>query len=460
LIVPCYINGDPQDSGTATEAALVSVPYNFTAPRNDPNATYLARIPQVGTVWATTYDKYRKALYSAAFVRRHMGMGPGGLGAIYKTDLTTNATTTLVDVTTLGVNLGSIADNATRGLGAKTAQSADAQGFTAVGKVGMGGMDISEDGNSLYFMNLFQKKLHVLNLSSLSQSAEVAIPDPGCENGSTRPWAVKIYKGYAYVGVVCDASTSKSAGDLRAYVYRMNLTTNVFDTNPVFDFPLTYPKGFAFWVTTSHTGWYPWSDDWKDVFFTNGFAPWVGVMHPVPILTDIAFDTNGSIVLGIGDRTGFQTGFQNWSPEGSGSYSNVLGGDILRGYYQNGSYVLENNAKAGPAVGSGVNNGQGPGFGEFYSDNQVTDGIYAHAETAMGGLAIRPGSGETIYTAVDPLDNVLNAGGFRWISNSTGNPTSIYEVYTGGASFAKAAFGKMSTTMVYKIYQLKKVWQV
>ncbi|WP_298351747.1 hypothetical protein [Runella sp.] len=187
MIVPCYINGDPQDSGTATEAALVSVPYNFTAPRNDPNATYLARIPQVGTVWATTYDKYRKALYSAAFVRRHMGMGPGGLGAIYKTDLTTNATTTLVDVTTLGVNLGSIADNATRGLGAKTAQSADAQGFTAVGKVGMGGMDISEDGNSLYFMNLFQKKLHVLNLSSLSQSAEVAIPDPGCENGSTRP---------------------------------------------------------------------------------------------------------------------------------------------------------------------------------------------------------------------------------------------------------------------------------
>ena len=44
------------------------------------------------------------------------------------------------------------------------------------------------------------------------------------------------------------------------------------------------------------------------------------------------------------------------------------GGDLLRAFYSNGTYILENNAKAGPVTGYAPNNNQGPGFGEFYHD--------------------------------------------------------------------------------------------
>ncbi len=92
--------------------------------------TYYATVPEVGTVWGVAYNKQDNLVYSAAFLKRHSGLGPDGLGAIYQTDLDNSTTSLLVDVTTLpGVNLGSIGINVARGLGAKITPNADPEAF-------------------------------------------------------------------------------------------------------------------------------------------------------------------------------------------------------------------------------------------------------------------------------------------------------------------------------------------
>jgi trimeric autotransporter adhesin len=469
VIVPCYINGDPNDPSGANDVAIVSLDYALSPS----SKTGIAKIPDVAAVWGTAYAKRDNSVYTAAVLRRHAGLTNAGLGGIFKTDLATNTTTLFVDVETLGVNLGSIGSNAARGLGSKTAPNQDEEAYAKVGKTGMGDLDISGDGNTLYFVNLFEKKLHSLSTTSPTAAPGVAIPNPGCASGDYRPWGLKIYKGFVYVGVVCDASTG-SKSELRAYIYQYNISTGTFNTTPVLDFPLTYPKGFPWGGDPSITGWFPWSDNINDAialqtpFARTCCASSYGdvLMYPQPILSDIEFDVDGSMVLGFGDRFSFQTGNKNFAPNGSATYglmgssnngySGLVGGDILRAYSNGTTFVLENNAKAGPSVGAGSANNQGPGFGEFYNDNFFFNGGLSHAENANGGLALRPGSGETIYVAMDPEDGVGTSGGLRKVSNISGQPTGAITIITGYLEvglFAKAAsLGDLEITCATPTY--------
>ncbi|SOD90690.1 SdrD B-like domain-containing protein [Spirosoma fluviale] len=455
IVVPCYLNGDPYAPGSATDAAIVSFDYTLDVA----SKTGIAKIPEIGAVWGTAYAKKDNSVYTAAVLRRHTGLTDAGLGGIFKTKLTDNTTTLFVDVETLGVNLGSISSNAARGLGAKDLPSQDEEAYSKVGKTGMGDLDISGDGSTLYFVNLFEKKLHSLSTTNPTAAPGVAIPNPGCgTSGDYRPWALKIYKGFVYVGVVCDAATG-SKSNLRAYIYKYDISTNTFNTTPVLDFPLTYPKGFPSDGDPTLTGWFPWSDNFSDPIAVQkpamrGDGNYGDVLvYPQPILADIEFDIDGSMVLGFGDRFSFQTGNRNYAPNSSATYtitgstnmgySSVVAGDILRAYSNGTTYVLENNAKAGPSVGAGQANNQGPGFGEFYNDNFLIFGDrLAHAENANGGLALRPGSAETIYVAMDPENGVPDSGGLRKVSNTSGQPTGAITITTGfitSGLFAKAA---------------------
>jgi hypothetical protein len=439
LYVPCYLNGASADAGSVNEPAIVGVNYDFTGSK-----AAVATIGQVGAVWGTAYSSTQNALYSAAMLRRHAGLTAAGLGGIFKTDLTTSSTTLFVDVENLGVNLGSIPNDAARGLTQLANPSVDADAFAKVGKVGMGGLEISDDGQTLYFVNLFEKKLHRLSVANPTAVAEVVIPTPSCGGGEARPWALKVYKEFAYVGVVCDGSTGTKS-DLRAFVYKYNLATNVFDAVPIFDFPLTYPKGFSWKSAPNLTGWYPWTDDQAVSFAINDAAQTTCcqvdygdvLVYPQPILADIDFDIDGSMVLGFADRFSFQTGNKNYAPNGANGtgnngYSSLVGGDILRAYASGSTFILENNGKAGPAISAGADNNQGPGFGEFYNDDFLYGGLgLIHAENANGGLALKPGSGEVIYASMDPVNGVAASGGIRKVSNVNGDYRDAYDIYTG-----------------------------
>jgi len=72
-----------------------------------------------------------------------------------------------------GVNLGSIADNATRGLGGTTAPSTDATAYAKVATEGLGDIDINDDGTTLYVMNLFDKTLLEIDIGKLQSSSDL-----------------------------------------------------------------------------------------------------------------------------------------------------------------------------------------------------------------------------------------------------------------------------------------------
>ncbi|MBK6929475.1 MAG: carboxypeptidase regulatory-like domain-containing protein [Saprospirales bacterium] len=455
VLVPCYTRGNPLVPGSAAgDPALVGFLYNATGPGAE---TPYAIQSQVGSLWGEAYDKTRKRMYTSAFLRRHTGLGPLGLGGIYVTDLTAppaTSTASFVDLVSLGVNVGTISSNAGRGLAAdKGTPNVDMEAFGKIGKVSIGDIDISDDGSTLYFINLFTGKLQSLRLDDDGNPATPYTHVPSdvkeydfsalitCVSGTSRPFGLKFYKGKVYVGTVCDAQTSQDKSDLRAYVLEFTPGANTFGI--IFDFPLTYPKGSPFNNVNDRPGWYPWTDTWSVMTSLSGNSGGGGgIAYPVPMLCDIEFDIDGSMVLGFGDRTAYQTGFNDYPPTGVGPlFQGFAGGDILRVFAKNGTYVLENNAKAGPISGSGANNNQGPGFGEFYNDIWNGGG---HSEIMLGGLALRPGSGQVMAVMMDPMLNnpPVWSNGVRTMSNLNGSYANGFVVFQYSNVGDPGTFGK------------------
>ncbi|MBO0937245.1 hypothetical protein J2I47_11875 [Fibrella sp. HMF5335] len=484
VFTPCYVNGNPTGGGDAGQDPVL-VATNLTG---SPNVFGTAEIPyalgkQIGATWGLAFNRNTKKLFSSAVLRRHVGLGPLNIGGVYITDVgsATTAATSFTNLTGSFLNLaaapvsaslttmtaaqlantgaGSRLLPAAKGISGATGATRDAVVFTNVGKQGLGDLEISDDGNTLYAVNLLEKKLISVDISTYNATSSTAnvtatfttIPNPGCILGEWRPWALKYYRGKLYVGGVCDASGTTLAPGLDATnsaslsAARKNLKAVVYEYDgtsftSVFDFPLTYPKGFPYANYPSLTGWYPWTDDWS--ILSQGSTD---VVFPQPMFSDIEFDIDGSMLLGFGDRTGFQTGVNNYSPVPTDNqfYLGFSGGDVLKAYAKNGVFILENNGKAGPFTGSGAGNNQGPGFGEYFNDNWSFGGTTYHAEAALGALALRPGSGQTVATSIDPVNDVAWSSGFRLLNNNTGLRDAAFSVYTSGGGAPAPANGTL-----------------
>jgi hypothetical protein len=446
VYAPILVNGDPLPSGSSAGAknGLVSFDYTASGILGSSPLTVVATASQIGTLWGTAYNRFNNRLYSTALVRRHAGLGPAGIGGLYITNLSNN-TTTSFDLSSIGISVGSIGSNSSRGLSTdQTQPSADAATFPAVAKQGLGDLDISEDGNFLYIVSLTDKKLNKVSISGASPTlnASYVIPDPSCSGGSWRPFATKVFRGKVYVGGVCDAQTSGAKKDLTATIYEFDPTTTTFTS--IFNFPLTYPKGYTDIADPNITGWFPWVDAFSSLSTSSSQPEFV--IHPQPILADLEFDIDGSIMIGFSDRTGLQVGFNNYNTSGAVASNGklflaVAGGDILRAQKAGSTYILENNAKAGNVTGYGANNNQGPGFGEFYNDNYNSEaGGYLHTENGFGALALLPGSGEVLVTTMDPVNIPIGytgdswaeyswSGGVRHLNNTTGLLNSAVQLY-------------------------------
>lgn len=465
VLLPCFFFGNPLATpagDAATEPSMVRFDYNNNGV--EIGVEKFAIASETGPIWGLAYKKTTGHLFGAATIRRHSGLGPQGLGGLYV--LNAQGPMGMGNVldawnveTQLGVNVqdpmapfGGSTDPATsnsnRGLSAdKDTPSRDAQAFSAVGKLGFGDIDISEDENTLFFVNQYDKKLYGVNIAGYNPSipatrptaaniiVNTTIPDPGCVNGEWRPFGMKYRRGIAYVGGVCNAITSGSLSDLRASVQAYNIAGNSW--TQIFDFPMSYPKGSPDNPSTEK-GWHAWSDSWATIL--NGQS--TQIRYSVPIFADIEFDVDGTMVLGFNDRSGMQAGRNNYRPDTSSTtlYTGWVGGDTLRAFYSNGTYILENNAKAGGVIGYAQNNNEGPGFGEFYEDNwRAPNG---HTETTVGGLAIRPGSGEVVVGSMDPHDSSIWAAGVRYLSNSSGLRTHALAVYSDSNDSGSNTLGK------------------
>ncbi len=105
-------------------------------------------------------------------------------------------------MTALGVNVGTVLSNAARGLGAPTTTSTDPSVFDQIGKVGLGDIDLSDDGSTLYVLNLFDQTLYAVNVPAGTLAGSFPVPNPGCVGGNWRPFATKYYRNGLYVGGV------------------------------------------------------------------------------------------------------------------------------------------------------------------------------------------------------------------------------------------------------------------
>ncbi len=430
ICVNQYVNGD-NEKDLSINSGIWRIPY-ATAAGNANNQNPIANKDQVGSTWGLAYSKTRKRLYSAAFLKRHVGLegatnGDGGnLGAIYSSVIAPNfSSQNATTAPTLLTTIPSVGTPPTsRGLGLPTGTSADPNAFASVGKIGLGDIEMSQDESLLYAVNLNNKKLYSFNISS-GAMLDYTIPNPSCVGGEWRPFALGRYRNTMYVGGVCDASASGSAANLRAIVYSFNTPT----FTKVLDVPLNYSKGKPY-SGCSQKGWYAWTDSVQPMPGCNYYV------YPQPILSDLEFDNDGSMILGFIDRSGHQFGRYNLHPTNGTTLYNMVGGDILRaGKNTSGTFTLENNASVSGITTGGANLGQGPGNGEFYYEDSY---LASHEETSEGGLAMMPGAKDIVLTSMDP-NNIVGVSGVSWLNNTTGKKTKGYSVFTDtNATFGKA----------------------
>jgi len=440
LLTPCYVMGNPLDAASAFKEfdAFVKFPYSaggkdfpgIVQSQHGGSAADLSSLGtgrQIGSCWGVAVQRSTGKIYTSAALKRHAGIGPLSYGGLYQLDLAGNSAIPWIDLNTIGVPSGGFPDNAQRMLPVAIPPiSTDSLAYSQIGKISYGGMDISDDDKTLYIVSLHTRKLYSLfidvpgKVPGPEDVDSFPIPDPGCTLGTYRPWAVKVHRGVVYLGVVCDASHSGgSSSDLSAYVYAFHPSTATFEE--VLSFPLDYP---AF---TNKFNFNPWIDTW------NGDCPDGGnvfCQYPQPVLSDIDFDGDDVMVLGIMDRYSMQGGINQHDLDGHGIHTIISFGDILRARYDpaTSTFALENNANDGRSETAGKNTGFGPGGGEYYFGDHAVSlaGLPVERESVNGAVALCPGYRTVATTCVDPFDQFTS--GIIHLNNQSGDWARRYVI--------------------------------
>ena len=324
-----------------------------------------------------------------------------------------------VDINNVPVNLGLPADPgaANRSLASKGAPNHDVWAYNKVAIEGIGDITLSEDETKMYIMDLTNRQLLIVDIATKKLISKVVVPDPGCSGGSNdrRPWAVKAYNGDVFIGLVCSGETNRNKNDLNAFVMKLDNPNN--------------PTTFVTVITTSgipqgktYVDWKFWSNNENDI--NSSVDSWTS-----PLMSDLEFDINGNMIVGLMDRSGHQHGSHNYPPTTSGTYTYVwyTFGDILKATKTTTGWSFDND------------------YGTFYKHNSGKDGT---EETFIGGIISTNCSGTDLAIAQvqDPLD--FESNGTVWLKNSDGDRqtgvanTSMLEIVSGWSSGVNLNFGK------------------
>jgi uncharacterized repeat protein (TIGR01451 family) len=482
LAVSCFIEAD-----NSTSNLPVVVTYPYTSNTSTPMETPLAQANQVGTVYGLAYHAASGTLFGSSYIKRGAGLGSANsTGAIYRIT-GTGAPSPFIDLNATGVI--SAGPNPHPNGVAGYNWITDTPAFTNVGKVGLGDLDISEDGQNLYTVNLFERELVILPLTYDLNGDPVApaagdiltrpIPvHASCDGDGVsapsaddaRPFGLKYFDGLLYVGVVCSAQTmlenlspaptniaalAAVRAAMRAYVYVFDPATNTFDPNPILNFRLDYPRqqvNDGFPTAPANDGeWLPWTDVWRPAYAPFRITGTIQA-NPQPMLTDIEFDGFGFMTLGFRDRFADQSYDRGDPGPFNGTTINTRqGGDLLlacldgAGNWQlEGSGTCTNGLTGETRTASILRPDSGPdipgppaNFFEFYHDDRW---FSFHDETALGALAHLPGSGEMVFTKYDTW-GTFEAGTWT-VNNSNGNLIRRARVYVSPNPATSPTFGK------------------
>jgi hypothetical protein len=452
LVTTCFTGGDPLATGSVVgdNKDLIRFPYTASGV-NEGLQVPLASFAELGSVWGVAYQRSTQSVFTSAVLKRHAGLGPSGLSAIYRVPAAGGAPVPFLT----SIPAGTVADNASRGLTGAGTPTVDDTVFGQIGKVGWGDIDMSEDDQTLYAVNLFNRLVYAVPVANPSAAAALPLPAyPSCTNGVARPWGLGVHDGAVYLGVVCTGENGGTAANLSATVLRFSGGAWTTVLGP---FALNYTKGCSTtWTGPQGCNWNPWLDTWVPTTFVPQYTPGgasqtaqTRVSYPSPALSDITFDDDGSMVLGFLDRTGNQFGIVNRAPDPNNQqlFTADLGGDILRASPPStpgGTYTLESGgsvargASLGGGTLTGVANGQGPGGGEFYGQERTP---FAHEETSQGAMALVSGTGEVVVNVMSPVN--IHSGGTKWFSDTNGVTIRSYELTV--PNIDPTGFGKSSS---------------
>jgi len=487
VISQCYVFGGQAGSD---QPVLVTFPYGSGAEdtpdyrqttnlflNRQPRAHDIAvQAQEMGSTFGLGYDRRTGDIYTAAYMKRHSGYGPGGIGMIYRVeeDVNPNGAVEYFDMNSLpgnpaGVDFRDDAD----GVGTHDyLTDGGAAGLDAVGKISLGGMVADPFGRYLYVIALGNRTLYRLPIdrdaAPLTDTSEIIsqpVPLANCPGGqqNVRPFSISYFEWEGveklYISVTCTAETSGDPADLRLLVYEADPETLAFG-GVVFTAALNYPRGIANNQPGQDADWRAWSPTWNP---TGGQF----VVNPQPILSTVSFN-RGDMIFSLRDRWGDQIGNEAASnPNDNTLYSGATAGDILRACGNpTVGWTLESAGRCQNGSGSGIvsaDRPQGPGGGEFYASDEYqpfftadpdqTPGLSAddrHDEVGLGASTQIPGFPALVATMFDPVYNNaggagFNSGGARWLDNRDGSVRRSYTLYTsatGGAPQNGDTFGK------------------
>ncbi len=366
--VPC-LNGDLDLATTcfadtiytpvvANDPALVRVTVGgvkqMLAPIGTTNGGYNRRIANnsgIGSVYGLAYDDGAisgiRRLFAAAFTRRFTSYGPLGPGGVYEYRFNDGQWRPSFTVPNAGLDR-------------PTNDRDDTHILAAVGKSGLGDMEISPDGTTLFIVNLNTRQLERYDITGETPQRLSPIPIPFqhiSANQQTvanlRPFALEFAPGLdpitrsprLMVGVT---DTVPSDGKPQVFVLEWHMLQNSWQV--VLHQPLiTYFFNERFAVSTyldtlkqlkpenKITGWNPWNENLAKLPIYRKFQT---ILDAQPFLTDIEFSADGQFLrLGLRDRIGDLTFF---GKPPVGHYNATAQGDSLN-YRRNsdGQWILE-----------------------------------------------------------------------------------------------------------------------
>ncbi|MGV6808627.1 MAG: DUF11 domain-containing protein [bacterium] len=373
-------------------------------PPASPTPLQIASAPEVGTVWGKAYNSTTQTLYVAAFLRRHAPLSPNGLGAIYAIDVSNTSSAATIGTPTLWMDLNSTTHlgagatlfpsetDANRGLGSPFSPNNDTWAFDKVARQGIGGLTLSDDFSTMYAMDLTNRQLLVIDVATKTVTTRQPITNANCADpNDIRPFGVDVLNGSVYVGVSCSAETAQNGGgNATAHVMRLN------------------GNSFVEVVTGSLKG-YRWSHYWDlDANAVNCDAPDRGAY--VPLITNMALDSNGNMLIGVTGVNGWRYANRNYAP--NPSCSSLIGEHAARGF------VLHATPNGNNWAVAATEEHDSGAYTHHYKDGQYVHWSPGGSHTYQSGMGITDCSGQevVIVNVMDPLNH--ESGGTRWMRTS------------------------------------------
>ncbi|MCK5919795.1 MAG: hypothetical protein KAG66_02565, partial [Methylococcales bacterium] len=326
----------------------------------------------------------------------------------------------------------------------------DVDAYTQAGHMGLGGISLNADGDTLYAMNLFDRNIYrlpigdsvtpvapvagdVTSIDLVSAASYEAGDAPICDGGNAaelRPYGTVSHDGRIYVGMTC---SGEATGALKAYVYSFDEASNGLLAKAT-EFDLDYNRGCGLSngvcpAGTNTANWNAWSDVYPPVGVQSiGLEHW----YPQPMLSGITFGADNEMIIGLRDRWGDQVGHNQQPPIGGATIRGDAFGDVVRAT-DNGDGTWAFNAA------------EADRDSEYFDDNwQDPSSAFEHNETAQGSVLALPTLDTVLTSAMDPIRDWSGGHmvfGLDDLSSTFDHELEIYRTNNIGTDF----FGKSNS---------------